>query len=71
MKENFIKDIVDQVNSPNDEYDGFLPVVNAEHDTTAEVELNVWKGTTYNKHSYMQSQNGYVEEYYDDLLCHR
>ncbi len=40
IKENFISDIVDSVNSVNDEYDGFLPFVMAEHDPSNEPELN-------------------------------
>jgi hypothetical protein len=72
FKETFISDIVDSVNSVNDEYDGFLPFVMAEHDpSAAETEINTWKDKTYNKHNFIKSQNGFVEEYYDNLLCHR
>jgi hypothetical protein len=47
LKENFISDIVDSVNSVNDEYDGFLPFVMAEHDPTGETNLNTWRDITY------------------------
>jgi hypothetical protein len=40
FKEHFISDIVDSVNSVNDEYDGFLPFVMAEHPASADNELN-------------------------------
>ena len=46
LKENFISDIVDSLNSPNDEYDSFLPFVNAEADPSAETTYN-WNGTTF------------------------
>ena len=36
FKENFISDMVDSVNEVNDEYDGFLTFVMAEHDPSAE-----------------------------------
>jgi len=36
LKENFISDMVDSINSPNDEYDSFLPFVNAEIDPSVD-----------------------------------
>jgi hypothetical protein len=53
FKENFISDIVDSVNSVNDEYDGFLPFVMAEHDPSAEMSKNIWKDKTYKNHNYI------------------
>ena len=56
MKENFISDMVNSLDSPNDEYDSFLPFVMAEHDASSEaVELNKWNDKVYNKHNYIQS----------------
>jgi hypothetical protein len=52
FKENFISDIVDSVNSVNDEYDGFLPFVMADHDPSVDNELNSWKEKSYLKHNY-------------------
>ena len=63
--------MVTQLDSPNDEYDSFLPLVMAEHDASADTELNKWDDKTYKKHNYVQSQNGFIEEYYDELLCDR
>jgi len=53
MKENFISDMVTQLDSPNDEYDSFLPLVMAEHDASADTELNKWDDKTYKKHNYV------------------
>jgi hypothetical protein len=54
FKENFISDIVDSVNSVNDEYDGFLPFVMADHDASAEeTTKNTWKDKTYMNHNYI------------------
>lgn len=53
LKENFISDMVDSINSPNDEYDGFLPFVMAEHDASADTELNKWNDKVYSKHNYI------------------
>jgi len=54
MKENFISDMVTQLDSPNDEYDSFLPLVMAEHDASADTtELNIWDKKTYLKHNYV------------------
>lgn len=54
LKENFISDMVNQLDSPNDEYDSFLPLVMAEHDASADVvELNKWNEKTYMKHNYV------------------
>jgi len=66
LKEHFVSDMVDSLKSVNDEYDGFLPFVMAEHDASADLELNKWKDKTYLNHKYIQSQNGFVEEYYDE-----
>mgnify|MGYP000521855071 CR=1 FL=1 len=71
FKENFIADIVDSINAPNDEYDGFLPFVMAEEDETAEVVPTVWKNKTYPNYDMMKRQNGFVEEFFEDLQCHR
>jgi hypothetical protein len=71
VKENLVSDLVSSLTSVNDEYDSFLPLVMAEHDPKADVELNRWKDKTYTKHSYIQRPNGFVEEYYDELLCNR
>ena len=54
MKENFISDMVKQLDSPNDEYDSFLPLVMAEHDASADtVDVNKWDDKTYMKHNYV------------------
>lgn len=46
--------MVNQLDSPNDEYDSFLPLVMAEHDASADVvELNKWNEKTYMKHNYV------------------
>lgn len=50
FKENFISDMVDSVNSVNDEYDGFLPFVMAEGDPSVETEFS-WKDKTYLKYN--------------------
>ena len=42
LKENFISDMVESLNAPNDEYDNFLPFVMAEEDASADTQLNVW-----------------------------
>ena len=56
LKENFISDMVNQLDSPNDEYDSFLPFVMAEHDESADADqLNKWNDKTYKKHNYVQS----------------
>lgn len=54
FKENFIADIVESVNTVNDEYDGFLPFVMAEEDETVEDEPRVWKNKTYPEYSLMK-----------------
>ena len=53
FKENFISDIVDSVNSVNDEYDGFLPFVMAENDPSVDAEINIWKDKEYLKYNYV------------------
>jgi hypothetical protein len=55
LKEGFISDLVDSATSPNDEYDSFLPFVMAEHDASADTELNRWNDKTYMKHNYIQN----------------
>ena len=65
FKENFISDMVDSVNSVNDEYDGFLPFVMAEGDESAETEYS-WKDKTFLRQDNYSSQNGFIEEYYDN-----
>jgi hypothetical protein len=52
LKENFIADIVDSMNTPNDEYDGFLPFVMAGDDPSADTE--VAQNTTWNDKTYQQ-----------------
>jgi hypothetical protein len=53
LKENFISDMVESLNSPNDEYDSFLPFVNAEADPSAETAALTWNGTTFKEKNYI------------------
>ena len=55
FKENFISDMVESLNAPNDEYDNFLPFVMAEEDASADTQLNVWEDKTYMRLNYIQN----------------
>ncbi len=40
-------------------------------DEAADPELYLWKGKNYTNQVFMNSSNGFVEEYFDDEHCNR